>query len=185
MELSKAIKSRTSVRKFKSKKPDWRDILECIDSIKYSPMAGSIFTIKAILVKDQEKIQKLSEASQQPFIANAQYLVAICSNPSRTANAYGKRGETYCRQQAGAAIQTLLLRLVEKGLATCWVGHFVDEQVKSILGIPKDINVEALLPIGYALDKTRTRKAKTELDNFLFFDKYGNKKMNKVRRIDS
>ena len=56
MDLTKAIQSRRSVRKFKDKKPNWRDIIECIDSMRYAPMAGNNFTLKFILVTDEEKI---------------------------------------------------------------------------------------------------------------------------------
>ena len=68
-------------------------------------MAGNLYSLKFILVSDKEKIQKLSEASQQEFVADAQYVVVVCSNPSRTLNAYEERGENYLKQQAGAGIQ--------------------------------------------------------------------------------
>ena len=46
MDLDKTIKARRSVRKFKSSKPNWRDILECIDAMRYAPMAGNNFSLK-------------------------------------------------------------------------------------------------------------------------------------------
>ncbi len=185
MELDKTIKERRSVRKFKDKKPNWRDILECVDSMRYSPMAGDNFTLKFILVDDKEKIEKLAEAAQQDFINQTKYVLVICSNPSRTTNAYGDRGYSYCRQQAGAAIQTFLLKITETGLATCWVGHFIDEQVKRILRIPDNINVEALLPIGYEFKKPVTRKIKSDIDNDLYFNEFKNKKMRHIRKIEA
>jgi len=185
MELNKAIQERTSVKKFKSKKPDWRTILECINAMRYAPMAGNNFTLKTILVDDKNKIEKLSEASQQDFISQAKYVVVVCSNPSRTVNSYEKRGEIYCRQQAGAAIQNFLLKIQESGLSTCWIGHFVDKQVKRELKIPEEINIEALFPIGYELEKKRTKKIKIDLDKFLYFNEYKNKKMNKIKKLNA
>ncbi len=183
MDLDKAIQSRKSVRKFKSKKPDWRDIIECIDAARYAPMAGNNYTIKFILIDDKEKIQKISEAAQQQFISRAQYVAVVCSNPSRTKNTYEK-GEIFCRQQAGAAIQNFLLKIQEKGLATCWVGYFVEKFVKEALKIPEDINVEALFPIGYEFEKSRTQKIKIDIDRILYFNKYKNKKMKSPKKLD-
>ena len=183
MELNKAIQSRTSAKKFKSKKPDWRTILECINAMSYAPMAGNNFTLKVILVDDEEKIKRLSKMAQQDFISQAKYVVVVCSNTSRTINSYGERGKIYCRQQAGAAIQNFLLKIQESGLSTCWIGHFVDEQVKRELNIPDEINIEALFPIGYELEKKRTRKIKIDLNKFLYFNKYKNKKMNKIKKL--
>ncbi|MBI2004193.1 nitroreductase family protein [Candidatus Pacearchaeota archaeon] len=178
MELDKAIKSRKSVKKFSKKKPDWRKIIEAIDSARYSPMAGNLCSLKFILVSDKEKIRQLSKASEQEFVADAQYAVVICSNPSITLNAYEERGGNYLKQQAGAGIQNFLLKLEEVGLATCWIGHFVDEKVKNILKIPKEINVEAFFPIGYEKETAKTKpKRKIELDRILYFEEYGKSRM--------
>ncbi len=184
MELNKAIQSRTSVRKFNSKKPDWRHIIECIDSARYAPIAGGISSLKFILVDNSEAIKKISEAAQQDFVSQAQYIVVVCSNPLRTINSYGKQGEIYLRQQAGAAIQNFLLKITESGLSTCWVGHFAESQIKRILKIPKEIHVEAILPIGFEYQKKRTRKSKIDLDNILYFNEYGEKKMKPLKKLN-
>ena len=182
MEFNKLIRSRKSTRKFSSKKPDWRDIIECIDSAKYIPTAGGGFTLKFILVDDKEKIRKISEACQQPFISQAHYLVVVCSTTSRTINSFGERGEIYLRQQAGAGIQNFLLSLEEKGLSTCWIGHFVDEQIKKELKVPDNVNLEAVFPIGYRLKKQKPEN-NTDLDRSLYFNDYKNKKMKKPRKL--
>jgi len=176
MQLDKAIQERKSVKRFKEKKPDWRDIIECIDSARYAPMAGNIFSMRFILIEDKDVIQKIADAAQQDFVAQAKYVVVACSRPKQTVNAYGSQGKIYCRQQAGAAIQNFLLSIEQKGLATCWVGHFVERMIKQALQIPGDIDVEAVFPIGYQLDKKFTKKTKTDLDRALFFHKYGNKR---------
>jgi len=184
MDLDKAIQSRKSVRKFSDKKPDWRTIIECIDSARYAPMAGNNYTLKFILVNDEEKIKKIAEASQQQFIAQTKYVVVVCSNPSRIVNAYGEKGKIFSRQQAGAAIQNFLLKVEESGLSTCWIGYFVEEQIKKILNISDGMNIEALFPIGYEYKKARTKKLKIDLDRILYFNTYGNKKMKNPRRGD-
>ena len=60
MDLNKAIQSRKSVRKFTSRKPDWRDIIECVDAARHAPLAGGIPTLKFILVSNKEKIYIVS-----------------------------------------------------------------------------------------------------------------------------
>ena len=49
MELSKVIEKRKSVKKFTKKKPDWRDIIDAVDSARFAPMAGNKFNLKFIL----------------------------------------------------------------------------------------------------------------------------------------
>ncbi len=184
MELDKAIQSRKSIKRFSSKKPDWRDIIECINAARYAPMAGNNYTPRFIIVNEPEKIQKIADAAQQPFIAKAHYVVVVCSTPKRTVNAYEEQGKVYVRQQAGAAIQNFLLKIEETKLATTWVGHFVENIIKRTLKIPKDVQVEAIFPIGHQLGEKHTQRIKTDIDNILYFNEYKNKKMKKVKHID-
>ncbi len=183
MQLKETIEKRHSVRRFSSKKPDWRDIIECLDTARYAPMSGNNFTLKFILVDDASSIQKLAQASQQPFIQDVQYVVVVCSNPKRTINLYGNRGKIYSRQQAGAAIQNILLAITEKKLATCWVGHFVESQIKRELKIPDGIDVEAMLPIGYEFGKIKS-KSKIDLNGLLYFKSWGNKRMKPIPTVN-
>ncbi len=185
MELNQAIQERKSVHKFLDKKPDWRDIIECIDTCRFAPMAGNIFSPKFILVKDKDKIQKLVDAAQQPFVAQAHYVVVVCNDTLKTVTAYGERGRIYARQQVGATIQNFLLSIQEKGLSTCWTGHFVETLVKEALSIPSTIDVEAILPIGYEKQIRGAKpKRKPNINSKLFFDKYGNKQMREMPSID-
>jgi nitroreductase len=176
MELQEAIKERFSTNNFSSKKPDWRDIIEAIDTSRFAPMAGNITTIRWVIIDDKKQIEQIAEASQQNFITNAHYVAVLCSDTKKTVNAYGSRGEKYARQQAGAAIQNFLLSIEEKGLASCWIGHFVDEQIHNTLSIPSDIEIEAVFPIGYSL-RPKKKNSKMELDLMLYFHKWKNKKM--------
>lgn len=178
MRLDKAIKSRKSVRKFSDKKPDWRDIIEAIDTARYAPMSGGNYSLKFILVDEASKINKIAESSQQDFISQAKYVVVVCSNPSRTKNAFGNEaGTKYAHQQAGAAIQNFLLKIEEQKLSTCWIGHFVESQVKKILKIPKEVDVEAIFPIGFDSEKKKSKKSPIETDNVLRFNDYETNKM--------
>lgn len=180
MQLQTAIENRKSVRKYSEKKPDWRNIVNAIDAARHAPMSGNIFSLKFILVDNAKKIQELSEASQQPFIAKAHFVVAVCTNPEKTELNFKEKSKNYLRQQAGAAIQNFLLALEEKNLHTCWVGHFHEATVKKILSIPEEIQVEAIFPIGLPTKKTKEnekKKSKTKLQSILRFNDYKTKKM--------
>lgn len=184
MDLDRCIKERYSCRKFKSKKPSWKDIIEAIEAATKAPYAGNIPTVKFILVSDQEKIRELAEASTQPFVGTVHYIVAICSSPKDCIRSYGERGKRYCKQEIGAAIENFLLKITDLKLATCWIGAFADGQVKKILRLPDDVEPEALFPIGYELGKMSQRK-KPDLDNVLYFDFWKNKTMTPIRKPEA
>lgn len=184
MDLDKAIQSRRSVRKFKEKKPDWRDILECVDAVRYAPASGNNFIMKFIVVDEKEKIKELADAAQQAFVSQVHYVVVALSKDDRIKTAFGEeRGETYSRQQAGAAIQNFLLKIHEKGLATCWIGHLTEDHVRRILRIPGNMKVEAIFPVGYSNEK-ENKEPKIDIDRILFFNKWDNKKMKPPKTIN-
>ncbi|MAG40148.1 hypothetical protein CMI41_04235 [Candidatus Pacearchaeota archaeon] len=178
MDLSKAIKTRKSVRYFSPKKADWRKILQAIDYARFAPAADNIFVNKFILVSDKKLIERIAGAAQQSFIEEASYVVVVTSNPSELVRRYKERGERWVAQQTGAAIENFLLALNERGLASGWIGHFSDNIVKDALGIPDEITVEAVFPVG---KESRAKKSRIsppqDLENTVYFDAWGEYEM--------
>ncbi|OHB99550.1 MAG: hypothetical protein A3G70_07205 [Planctomycetes bacterium RIFCSPLOWO2_12_FULL_39_13] len=76
------------------------------------------------------------------------------------------------------AIEHMALQAVELGLGTCWVRWFDDNKVKEILEIPKNIEIIALLPIGYPAEEPPQRP-RFDLDKIVYYEKYGRDKINK------
>jgi nitroreductase len=177
MKLIDAIKNRVDVKRFDLKKPNWRKVLRAIDAARFGTSAGNHFSTRFILVQDEKLIKKIVDACQQDFIGRAKCVVVAVSDPSSLIRSYDERGERYCRLQAGAAIQNFLLALEEEKLVSSWVWYFVDEQIKNILSIPEKVNVEGVFPIGILPKAVRRVKREVKLDNVLFFDKYGERKM--------
>ena len=73
------------------------------------------------------------------------------------------------------AIEHMVLHAVELSLGTCWVRWFDDNKVKEILEIPKNIEIIALLPIGYPAEEPPQRP-RLNLEKILFYEKYGAEK---------
>jgi len=176
MEFQELAKKRTSVRKYSDKKPEIQDIIKCIEIANLAPSPGNLALLKYLIVEYPEKIDKISEACQQDFIKQSQILIIICSEQKNATTAYDARGKKYVKQHAGAAIENLLLKITDIGLASCWVGAYSDIIIKRILEIPDDIDIEAILPIGYQskIDKTVQRK-KPLLENRIYFETWKNK----------
>jgi nitroreductase len=177
MDFDKILKERHSVRRFKqTKKVDYRKVIEIIEAGTFAPLAGNIYSLKYILVQDKEKIKALSIAAQQDFVEDVDYIIVLCSDKKALEKSYFERGAIYSRQQSGAIIENMLLKITELGLASCWIGAFSDETVKRILKIPGNIDIEAMLPIGIEFGKGK-QQTKPSLDRVLVFDEWGNKFM--------
>jgi len=171
MELDEAIKKRQSIRSYKRKKVNWRDVLEAIDAANQAPFAGNQNHLKYIITEDKTKIQKIARHANQIWINEATLVIIVCSNDSYLEHHYGERGRIYGKQQAGAAIQNLLLKLTDIGLSACWIGAFTDELIKHSLYIPAHIQIEAVIPVGYSNERIG-RKKKKELEQVIYWEQW-------------
>lgn len=184
MDLIKAIKERRSVKKFSKDKPDWRKIIRAIDATRFAPSAGNNFVMKFILVSEKGAIKEIAKATQQDFVGTAHYVVVAVSDDSKLVRLYKDRGVRYSSQQAGAAIENFLLTLTEFGLETTWVGYFYEDQIREALGIPSTQTVEAVFPIGILAKNVKVKKMKKlDLENVVYFDKWGNKFMDPKTKV--
>ncbi len=175
MDFDSVIDKRKSVRSFKSKRASWKDVLEAVDSAGKGPFADGLNNLRFLIIEEPGKIDKISEFAGQTWISECSILVVVCSDDTNLENLHGERGRVYSRQQAGAAIETFLLKLTDLGLSSCWVGSFTDELIKQMLKIPAHIQVEAIVPIGYENGKNPKKNKKT-LEHSLFWEEWGTKK---------
>ena len=51
------------------------------------------------------------------------------------------------------ALEHIALQATELGLGTCWIGSFDTDKVRSILGIPDEVQIIELMTVGYSADK--------------------------------
>ncbi|NCN99173.1 hypothetical protein COU62_00765 [Candidatus Pacearchaeota archaeon CG10_big_fil_rev_8_21_14_0_10_35_219] len=171
MNFDKVIDSRRSIRSFKTKKVKYSKVLEAIDAARKAPTAGNTPTLVYIIIENPQLKDKIAELSDQHWIADAGIIVLVCSDDHALESIYFDRGKTYARQQAGAAIQNFLLKITDLSLSSCWVGSFSDKLIKQIVGIPNHIQLEAILPVGYAAEKPRFPK-KGSLEKSLYWEKW-------------
>jgi nitroreductase len=67
-----------------------------------------------------------------------------------------------CAMNLGIALSFLMLRAVEMGLGTCWVGMFDEANIKARLGLADGLRVVNLLAVGHPDEPTAyPRKRKT------------------------
>lgn len=61
-----------------------------------------------------------------------------------------KRVVAPATSNAYIAVEHLVLMATALGLGSCWVGAVMDQEaIKSLLGIPEDIRIVAVVPVGY------------------------------------
>jgi nitroreductase len=162
LDVFEAIKGRRSVRAFTKKPVSDEEITKLIDAASWAPSAGNIQPWEFIIIRDTKTKHELSTAAlDQTFIEGAPVVIIICANQMRSGRGYGSRGvNLYCLQDTAAAIQNMLLAAHAMGLAACWIGAFLEEEVRKVLNIPSGIRPVAIVPVGHPGEKPMERAKK-------------------------
>lgn len=175
MKFTDVIKKRKSVRSFKSTTPSWKDVLYAIDLANQGPFAGNHNHLHYVIIEDHDTIKRIAQLCEQTWVSESKLLIVVCSDDAHLENLYGERGRVYSRQQAGAAIHTLMLALAEKDIDSCWVGSYSDELVREKLKIPHHIQIEAIIPTGFESGKAK-RPAKKSLERCLSWENWSQRR---------
>jgi len=74
-------------------------------------------------------------------------------------------------EQIMIAIAYMTVEAVNQGLGTCWVGAMSPKDAHQVMGLPNDIFVHDLIPLGYPDQDPKPRPRKS-LDKIVFWEKY-------------
>jgi nitroreductase len=148
-ELLDFLTSRSSVREYSPTPVDDEDIQYVLECASTAPSAGNREAWDVVVVTDETIRETLSDAAfDQPHVAAAPVIFAVCANYIRSMSAYGERGILYAIEDATIATTYMMLALHARGLQSCWTGAFDEEEVKEILGLPTHVRPIALLAAG-------------------------------------
>ncbi len=150
MEFLDVIAKRRSVRHFNTRidvtDDDIRVLLEAATS---APSAGNIQPWRFYVVRSEEARERLAQAMGQPWATAAPVVIVVCVDPRPCAARYGERGEQlYAIQDSAAAVHSVLLAAVDRGLASCWIGAFDEDAVRDAIGATRPVTPIAVLPVG-------------------------------------
>ena len=171
MDIYEAVKTRTSIRKYKSD-PIPEDKLErVLGAMRRAPSGKNAQPWRFVIVKDGGIRAKLADACRgQQFVGEAPVVVVGCGWEDR---AYTRMGGYWSSLPVDIAIALdhLTLAAVAEGLGTCWIGAYDEENVKEILGIPEKVKVIALTPLGFPDVEPASRPRKS-LEEIITIDRW-------------
>jgi len=100
-------------------------------------------------IADWDKRQALARAAyDQPPIAEAPAILALCAVYERVTGKYGERGLRYVHMEAGHAAQNVYLQALSLQLGTVVLGAFDDGDVKDVLNLNGREMPLYLMPVG-------------------------------------
>lgn len=162
MDIYQAIQIRKSVRAFTAREVTEDVLTRILAAARLAPSAKNFQEWRFVVVREPETRRRLAQAARsQKFVGEAPVILACCAE---TDGHVMTCGQLCYPIDLAIAIDHITLCAVAEGLGTCWIGAFYEDQVKEILGIPPEIRVVHLLPIGYPADPTLVEKNRLPLD---------------------
>jgi nitroreductase len=162
MNVSEAIRTRKSVRAWIDKPVEDEQLNAVLEAARLAPSASNRQEWRFVVVRDPATRRQLAQAAGgQGFVGQAPVVIAACAD---TDGHLMKCGQASYPIDVAISLDHLSLAAVELGLGTCWVGHFDANQVKEILGIPHNIRVVELMPLGYPAEPEAVAKNRLSLD---------------------
>jgi nitroreductase len=159
MDLFDAIKNRRSVRSYLDRPVEEEKLRVILEAGNAAPSAGDLQAYEVVVVRKREQKEALSKAAYgQDFIAEAPVVLVVVANQKRSSMRYGDRGaKLYSIQDPTIAVSYMQLAATAQGLATCWVGAFLDPAVAIAIGanISEGLIPVAILPVGYENESPR------------------------------
>jgi nitroreductase len=171
MDVYEAIARRRSVRAFRAD-PVEREVLDrVLDAARRAPSARNGQEWRFVVVRDVGLRARLGEeAARQPFIGKAPVVLACCAE---TDGRIMRCGQAAYPIDVAIAMDHLSLAAAAEGLGTCWIGSFDESLVREILGIPAEVRVVQLMPLGYPLDEAPpAEKQRLSLDQIVRFERW-------------
>ena len=196
MELSEVITSRRSIRKFKEGDISADTILQLMEAARCAPSGSNLQPARFIIAQSAVAKETLGRSTPYKFIVKAPVVFVCCADLSVITTRERRIGElvkegafegidvdknhpsmantpmdeeavkAYLSLNVAIAIEHIVLKAVDLGLGSCWIGRFDRNQVKESLTLDDNIFPVMLLPVGYP-DQSPNARPRIALDKLV------------------
>jgi len=169
------VQKRRSIRRYQEKPVEAEKIDILIETVLRSPSSRGFNPWEFVVVTEKNLLKQLSKAKPHgaSFLKHAALGIVVCADP--------KKCDVWVED---ASIASVFIHLAAEsiGLGSCWIQirkrmyndtKTSQEYVCELLNIPKHLNVESIIAVGYpAEEKTPHRKEELAYEK-VFFNLYG------------
>jgi nitroreductase len=183
MEVFEAIKTRHSIRNYKSTPVDDKTLTSILEAARWAPSWANTQCARFIVVRDSQVKAALSETMRNKGSASESLKIApvvIVAYAEMGKSGFYKgidgpasdKGASWYMYDVALAMSHLVLAAHAQGLGTVHLGLFDAVKAAAILGVPTGFCVVAMTPLGYPEGEPRLTTRK-ELSEIVSYDKFG------------
>ncbi|MFO7972197.1 MAG: nitroreductase family protein [Desulfobacterales bacterium] len=170
------IQRRRSIRKYSEQPVETEKIDALIEAALRAPSSRGFNPWEFVVVTEKDLLGKLSKSKPHgaSFLKNAPLAIVVCADPEKC--------DVWIED---ASIASIFIHLAAEsmGLGSCWVQirkRMYDQTTSSeayirrLLHIPKNMNVESIIAIGYPAEKKSPHRKEDLQYKKVHYELYGN-----------
>lgn len=151
MNAYNLILKRRTIRLFKQQKIDEPMLKNIVNAGRLAPSGANLQPLEFIIVCEPALVKQIFPAVKWAgYIAPAgnppegkrpvAYVIVLINTAIKS-----KHGEV----DAAAAIENMILTALDDGIGSCWMGAIDREQLRTMLHVPPNYDIDSVLSLGY------------------------------------
>jgi nitroreductase len=174
MDVFQAINERRSIRKFKETPVEWEKVSQVLEAARLAPSWKNMqcwrFLVLNLPAKKQALLCGFSDDNPgKKALAQAPVIIVVCADPAQSGV---ENGIEYYIADTAIAFEHICLAAHGLGLGTCCMGWYDEAAIKEQLGIPADIRVVGVTPLGYP-DQEPKQRPRKDLAEIAYYNDWG------------
>lgn len=156
MDVKTALLERRTIRKFAQKPIAKEDLLDLVEYARVAAYPANLQPLKFAIISDKEVCDRIfPDTKWAGYLADgtpkcderpAAYIAVLGDNSIK------KSFEV----EAGAAVTSMMLGALDKGIASCWIGALTKKSIMKTLNLSEDnYSLLYLLALGYPAQESR------------------------------
>jgi nitroreductase len=164
MEVFHAVRTVLAVRAYQDKPVPPDLVRRIVEAGRLTASSQNAQPWHFVVVEDRDTLRQLGALARSGrYIAQAPLAVIVAIEETR-----------FAVSDASRAIQSMVLTAWSEGVGSNWVGFRGLTEVKSLLGIPDELEVLAIVPFGYpARAIGRGKKQRKSLSEVVHRERFG------------
>ena len=172
MDFLTLAKERYSCRYFSDKKVEQEKINKILEAARLAPTGRNSQSQRILVLTDESELGKLSGCTSYGW--NAPLVMIICYDKNecwhRDIDDFDGGAQDIC-----IVTTHMMLEVTDLGLGSTWVGAFDPFKAREIYNIPENLEVAAILPIGYPSETahpSRLHNDRKPVEEIAFYNKF-------------
>jgi nitroreductase len=164
MEVFDAVRTVLAVRHYQDKAVPPEVVQRIVEAGRLTGSSMNRQPWHFILVENRDTLRQLGAlAKTGPYIAQAALAIVVAIE--RT---------TFSVSDGSRAIQSMILTAWSEGVGSNWVGFRGLDEVKSLLSIPDELEILAIIPFGYpAQPGGKGKKKRKSISEVAYLERFG------------